>query len=107
MSRIIEGSWCEFPPIDYDTGAAQNESRADYGSRISGCTGDWGENELRTDITDALANVVHFIHRVGLDPKWLFNRALESAEGDLEDGPEARYDGRIKHAHDRMAGGHI
>ncbi len=86
--------------IDHDR---PNEWRADFGSRISACTPDWGENELRTDITDALADVVHFIHRCGLDPEAIFDSALESADGDLEDGPEAEVDETIAKRHEHWA----
>ena len=86
-------------PIAYNR-EAQNESRADYGARIKYCTPDWGSNELATDITDALADVVHFIHRCGLNPNALFDDALRSAQGDLEDGPEAVLDASIAERHD-------
>lgn len=81
-----------------------NECRADYGSRISACTPDWGENELETDITDALADVVHFIRRCGLEPRRIFEGALYSAQGDLEDGPEAKVDKTIAQRHEYWAG---
>lgn len=82
--------------INHDT---PNEWRADYGARIQYCSPDWGSNELETDITDALADVVHFIHRVGLDPSIVFDDALRSAQGDLEDGPEAVEDLTIAERH--------
>jgi predicted HAD superfamily Cof-like phosphohydrolase len=96
------GHWAHFGPVTIDDDKP-NEWRADYGSRISACSPDWGSNDLHTDLSDALADVVHFIHRCGLDPEELFDHALRSAEGDLEDGPEAAVDTHIKLAHDRMA----
>lgn len=98
----IEGNWVHFGPVTYDT-ENQNESRADYGARISCLTGDWGENHLSTDVTDALANVVHYLHRVGLDPEVTFGNALRSAQGDLEDEPKAKLDFTIALAHNRGA----
>jgi len=82
--------------FDHDT---PNESRADYGARIAHCTPDWGSNGLETDITDALSDVVHYIHRCGLVPMLLFDKALRDAEGDLEDGPEAVLDRTIVARH--------
>lgn len=78
---------------------APNESRADWGSNLSQCSPDWGRNDIETDITDALSDVIHYLHRVGLDPDAMWERARDSAEGDLEDGPEARHDIAVEMAH--------
>lgn len=76
-----------------------NEDRANWGSKISACTPDWGRNDLTTDLSDALADVRHFIHRCGLDPDFIWDRATDAAEGDLEDGPEAVFDPKIASLH--------
>lgn len=83
--------------FDHDT---PNESRADYGARIALCTPDWGANDMRTDIVDALADVAHYIRRVGLVPEDVFADALDSAFGDLEDGPEAAFQPDLRAVHD-------
>ena len=87
-------------PIEFDHDTP-NESRADYGARIQFCTPDWGANELYTDVIDALADVVHYLHRCGFDPRLAFSDALESAAGDLEDGPEAVSRPYLDEAHGR------
>ena len=84
---------------DYVFETNPNEARADQGSQIRRCTPDWGRNDIETDVTDALASVCHYLHRLGLDPEEVFDDALRSAEGDLEDGPEALEDLSIAEMH--------
>jgi hypothetical protein len=80
--------------IDYDDEARVNETRADLGQAavMVGCV-DWHSDEdWEAHVSDAVANVVHFCRRAGLDPETLLQSALRSADGDLEDGPEAPRD---------------
>lgn len=75
-----------------------NEQRADDGRNISLCSPDWGRNDLDTDLRDALANVVHYLRRAGFRENEivsLWHSAIASADGDLEDGPEAALDRRL------------
>jgi hypothetical protein len=80
--------------IDYDDDGGINESRADLGQSavMVGCV-DWhADEDWGSHVSDAVANVVHFCRRAGLDPEALMQSVLQSAEGDLEDGPEASRD---------------
>lgn len=66
-----------------------NERRADLGAHILDCI--TGEDELETDLTDALANVIHYIEdRLGFDAQELWDRAQCTHQGDMEDGPPAK-----------------
>jgi hypothetical protein len=70
-----------------------NERRADLGADAVMAAA-YQTNVVRTDdaataITDALAYVAHFCDRLGLDPAATFVHALQSYEGDFEDGPPA------------------
>src|SRR3954465_8196670 len=75
--------------IDYD-GDRVNETRADLGQAavMLGCP-DWhSDADWHAHVSDALANIVHFCRRAGLDPVQLTHSGLDAAEGDLEDGRE-------------------
>lgn len=79
--------------IDYDDGRI-NETRADLGQAavMVGCA-DWHcDEDWHSHVSDALANIVHFCRRAGLDPALLTRSGLDSAEGDLDDGSEAERD---------------
>lgn len=70
-----------------------NERRADIG-RIAVTAGATEtrviqEEPAHTCVVDVLAYIAHFCDRLGLDPEVTFYRALESYEGDSEDGPKA------------------
>lgn len=77
-------------PYDFDT---QNESRADQAERaLAVATDRNGEDDpadVLADVSDLLANVIHFCARAGLDWDALVGQAERAASGDLEDGPEA------------------
>lgn len=80
--------------IDYDDTARINEARADLGQAavMVGCV-DWhSDADWEAHVSDAVANVVHFCRRAGVDPDLLVESALRSAAGDLDDGPEATRD---------------
>ena len=72
---------------------AQNESRADL-AEWSIAVGSDREGEehpelVEQDTADAVANIIHFCARAGLDWDAVVRRAESAARGDLEDGPEA------------------
>jgi hypothetical protein len=70
-----------------------NESRADLGAiaiHAAGvATNVIAQESVRTTIIDVLAYVAHLCDRVGLAPEGVFENALGSYEGDMEDGPHA------------------
>lgn len=84
---------------EYDTNR-QNESRADsvevalrLGDRnAEAAAGGAIHGEVETDVSDLLANVIHFCARAGIAFEQCVDRATGMAEGDLEDGPEAQRD---------------
>lgn len=80
--------------IDYDDEDNVNEVRADLGEAavLVGCIDSAADDDWDAHVSDALANVIHFCHRAGVDAADLFNNAVRSAEGDLEDGCEAKRD---------------
>ena len=80
-----------------------NAMRADQGAKISACVmpGEWGANDLETDIWDALSYVAHYMHRAGLDPAGGFDRALLNVRFHTEEHgePEAVFDPSIVENH--------
>ena len=84
-----------------------NEDRADDGGNLASCSPDWGSNDLDTDVRDALSNIIHWLFRAGMvgEPSRkslhdLWDSAIDSAQGDLEDGPEASFDPTIVARHE-------
>jgi hypothetical protein len=84
--------------IDFAYGEP-NETRADWGQAgvMLACPDfSTGGNGLATDVTDALANIAHFCDRAGLNFEALAAGAVESRNGDYDDGePAARDDHSI------------
>lgn len=74
----------------------QNESRADLAEAMLAVgtdrNGENADEDVATDVSDALANLAHFCVRAGLDFGALVDKASNAATGDLEDGPEAARD---------------
>jgi hypothetical protein len=84
----------------YD-GATTNEARADWAeSAIAhGCDAEAQRVDephvadcAYQDVKDLLSNLVHFCHRAGIEWEDVVDAAESAAEGDLEDGPEAKRD---------------
>ena len=77
--------------------ADQNESRADRAewalavATDSNVEHDGGEG-AELDVSDLLANVMHFCDRAGLDFESIVDRAERSYQGDSEDGPDTKRD---------------
>src|SRR4051812_25993596 len=75
----------------YTTGARSdhdaNESRADRGEHALAVSSDC--QDAFTDLSDALANLMHFADRAGLDFSAVVNHARVAYAGDMEDGPRA------------------
>lgn len=76
---------------------ASNEVRADRAEAILSQYSDRnaetdGIHGVATDVSDVLADFLHFCERAGLDFDALTDKARSDARGDLEDGPEARRD---------------
>ena len=67
-----------------------NEDLADHGSNLSKCVPGWDVLDTEVGVIAGLANVIHYLHRLGLDPQFVWGRAQGTALGDLENGPEAR-----------------
>jgi hypothetical protein len=71
-----------------------NERRADLGQQavlgVATETNVAKVEEGQTAVIDVLAYVAHFCDRLDLDPRAIFASALESYEGDFEDGPAAK-----------------
>jgi hypothetical protein len=84
----------------YDS-PTRNEHRADLAEAAISCATDAEAQDVERDdihaaayqdVSDLLANLIHFCHRAGLDWETLLGSAERAAEGDLEDGPEAARD---------------
>ncbi len=80
--------------MDAQGNVIDNEDRADLGeiavmaaATVTGVAKD----EAGTAICDVGSYIAHLCDRCGLDPKEMFARALESYDGDFEDGPRAAH----------------
>ncbi len=78
-----------------------NEGRANWAENalIHGCDAEAQSVDLNEypqtveqDVSDLLANLMHFCVRAGIEWSSVMDRAERAAEGDLEDGPEAARD---------------
>jgi hypothetical protein len=93
----MEIEWNDVP----DDERSRNEDHADNGAAMLALASGWGDNDLHTDISDALVNIRHFCVRAGIDIDGVWAKAEWAQDGDLEDGPEAKYDPTValKHGH--------
>lgn len=67
--------------------AMPNESRADRAEHALAVSTDC--QDPFTDLSDALANLMHFADRAGLDFSAVVEHARRAYAGDMEDGPRA------------------
>jgi hypothetical protein len=72
-----------------------NERRADLGGEAimtaAVRTNVAAVEPAETSVIDVLAYVAHFCDRLGIDPRETFSSAIQSYEGDFEDGPRAEH----------------
>jgi hypothetical protein len=80
--------------MDSQGNVIDNEDRADLGeiavmagATVTGVATD----EAGSAICDVVSYIAHLCDRLGLDPAEMFASALESYDGDFEDGPRAAH----------------
>lgn len=66
-------------------GDLTNEARAEFGrAAVDLGTPDRGLNDDRTDAVDAIANILHWIHGIGVDPHSALQSATRHFEAELD-----------------------
>lgn len=83
----------------YTHDETRNESRANVAEKILSAHSDRNAEDEDSptqgaflDVTDVLADFIHFCARAGLEWDEVVDKAARSHAGDLEDGPEAKRD---------------
>src|SRR4029077_18596245 len=73
------------PAIRDPEGDLKNEARAEFGrAAVDVGTPDRGQNDDRTDAVDTIANILHWLARLDLDPRACLEAATRHFEAEIE-----------------------